>query len=165
MSSTDPCVTPFYFISFSFFDFLFVCFFSQGCGALIDLTVNGKTIVSDVTVIGEGCDIEEYLKVGRAAMVVVGDRPTLSQLVGKVGHGGGGGGGDGSGGGSNGGSARRIWLVVTVRVAIAVAITIRVAIAVDEALAVGGGVTVRVVVEVEVAGSDTGSRGGGWWWQ
>lgn len=37
-----------------------------------------------MTVISEGCDVEEYLKVGIAAMVVVGDRPTLLQLVRKV---------------------------------------------------------------------------------
>ncbi|CAN0293181.1 unnamed protein product, partial [Laminaria digitata] len=59
-------------------------FVSQGCGAQIELTVNKKPIVSDVTVISEGCDVEEYLKVGRAAMVVVADRPTLLQLVRKA---------------------------------------------------------------------------------
>lgn len=56
----------------------------QGCGAQIEITVNGKPVVEDVTVISEGCDVEEYLKVGIAAMVVVGDRPTLLQLVRKV---------------------------------------------------------------------------------
>lgn len=57
----------------------------QGCGAQIEITVNGKPVVEDMTVISEGCDVEEYLKVGIAAMVVVGDRPTLLQLVRKVG--------------------------------------------------------------------------------
>ena len=93
-----------------FFFSFFVFFFHQGCGAQIELTVNGKPIVSDVTVISEGCDVEEYLKVGRAAMVVVGDRPTLLQLVRKVGHGGGGGGGGGgsdSSRGSGGGYGKR----------------------------------------------------------
>lgn len=46
--------------------------------------MNGKPVVEDMTVISEGCDVEEYLKVGIAAMVVVGDRPTLLQLVRKV---------------------------------------------------------------------------------
>lgn len=59
----------------------------QGCGSQIEITVNGKPVVEDVTVISEGCDVEEYLKVGVAAMVVVGDRPTLLQLVKKVGGG------------------------------------------------------------------------------
>ncbi|CAN0232830.1 unnamed protein product, partial [Ectocarpus fasciculatus] len=57
---------------------------SNGCGAQIEITVNGKAVVEDVTVISEGCDVEEYLKVGVAAMVVVGDRPTLLQLVKKA---------------------------------------------------------------------------------
>ncbi|CAM9329247.1 unnamed protein product, partial [Pylaiella littoralis] len=57
---------------------------SHGCGAQIEITVNGKAVVEDVTVISEGCDVEEYLKVGIAAMVVVGDRPTLLQLVRKA---------------------------------------------------------------------------------
>lgn len=47
--------------------------------------MNGKPIAPDVTVINEDCDIEEYLKVGRAAIVVVGHRPTLLQLIRKVG--------------------------------------------------------------------------------
>lgn len=57
---------------------------SQGCGSQIQLTVNGKPIAPDVTVINEDCDIEEYLKVGRAAIVVVGHRPTLLQLIRKA---------------------------------------------------------------------------------
>lgn len=99
----------FRFFRFSFFASFFL--FPQGCGAQIELTVNRKQIVSDMTVISEGCDVEEYLKVGRAAMVVVGDRPTLLQLVRKVSHDGAGGssaggGGSGSGGGSSSGSSR-----------------------------------------------------------
>ncbi|CAM9778326.1 unnamed protein product, partial [Ectocarpus sp. 12 AP-2014] len=57
---------------------------SNGCGSQIEITVNGKPVVEDVTVISEGCDVEEYLKVGVAAIVVVGDRPTLLQLVKKA---------------------------------------------------------------------------------
>eukprot|EP00903_Cladosiphon_okamuranus_P006828 g6653.t1 len=57
---------------------------SNGCGSQIEITVNGKPVVQDMTVISEGCDVEEYLKVGIAAMVVVGDRPTLLQLVRKA---------------------------------------------------------------------------------
>lgn len=56
----------------------------QGCGSRVQLLVNGSPVASDVTVISEECDVEEYLKVGRAAICVVGERSTLLQLVHKV---------------------------------------------------------------------------------
>lgn len=56
----------------------------KGCGAQIEITVNGKPVASGVTVISEECDVEEYLRAARAALTVVGDRPTILQLVRKV---------------------------------------------------------------------------------
>ncbi|CAN0267192.1 unnamed protein product, partial [Discosporangium mesarthrocarpum] len=55
---------------------------SKGCGAEVDITVNGSPVVEDVVVISEECDIMDF--VGRGVdkiMAVVGDRPTLLQFI------------------------------------------------------------------------------------
>ncbi|CAM9761745.1 unnamed protein product, partial [Choristocarpus tenellus] len=55
---------------------------SKGCGAEVDLSVNNEIVASEVVVISEECDIIDYLGRGVDKVIaVVGDRPTLLQLV------------------------------------------------------------------------------------